>query len=77
MANLLKKHFPRYPHRIKLSYYGEYAGEVQDAWNKRELENALVDKHNKLINTFKTQKENDDFYNAIIKEIKNIIHETN
>lgn len=70
----LAQHFPRYPQRRKLGYYGEYKNPNNA---KVALINAMVDKHNSLINTFKTEKENTNFYNAIVKEINDIFHETN
>ena len=71
----LSQHFPRYLQRGKLGHYGEYKNPKNNA--KVDLINALVDKHNELINTFKTEKENTDFYNAIVKEINDVFHETN
>ena len=70
----LSQHFPRYQQRGKLGHYGEYKNPNNV---KVDLINALVDKHNALINTFKTEKENTDFYNAITKEINDVFHETN
>ena len=71
--NPIKHHFPKYSQRGKLGYYGLNTDASYNS--KVYLINQLVDKHNQLINTFKTEKENTEFYNSIIKEINDTIHE--
>lgn len=60
-----------YPQLGKL---GKYAPGRSEKYNKRvEIANRMVDDYNRLINTFETENENNEFSIHEIEKIKNIL----
>lgn len=58
------------PHGL-MGYYGLYYDSNKN--EKIEKANKLVDEYNSKINTFETEKENDDFRNKIKEKINSIL----
>lgn len=53
-----------------IGYYGRCSSEENN--EKTDEINQLVDKHNFIINSFNTEKENWDFYYDIVEQINDI-----